>query len=98
MTAYLIAAIEVEDPERYARYRDRVPALVEAAGGRYLVRGGRQDVVEGTWPGSRSVVMAFPDRDAALAFYRSAACQAIVPDRLAASEGSIIIVEGVDAS
>lgn len=96
MTTYLIAAIDVADAEGYERYRAQVPAIVAAAGGRYLVRGGELDVLEGAWPGARTVVMAFPDRAAAQGFYRSEAYQAILPHRLGASTGSVIIVDGVD--
>ena len=95
MTAYLVAAIDVQDEAGYAPYRDAVPALVAAHGGRYLVRGGAMTVQEGNWPGARTVVMAFPDRAAAEAFYASADYQAIIGVRRAASTGSVIIVDGI---
>lgn len=95
MAAYVIGAIDVHDPETYARYREGVLPIVEAHGGRFLVRGGTQFVLEGDWPGGRTVVIAFPDRPAAEAFYRSAAYQAVLPLRQAASTGRLIVVDGV---
>jgi uncharacterized protein (DUF1330 family) len=96
MTAYVIALVDVHDPEAYARYRAEVPAIVAAHGGRFLVRGGAQEVLEGEWPQTRTVVMAFADRAAASAFYRSDAYKAIVPLRQAASSGRILVVDGVE--
>ncbi len=95
MTAYLVAAIDVQDREGYAAYRDRVPSIVASFGGRYLVRGGAQTVVEGVWPGGRTVVMAFPDRAAAEAFYASEAYREILPLRQRTATGSVLIVDGV---
>ncbi|TVQ35040.1 MAG: DUF1330 domain-containing protein [Geminicoccaceae bacterium] len=96
MPAYVIALVTVDDPVAYERYRAEVPALVEAFGGRFLVRGGAQEVLEGTWPETRTVVMVFQDRAAATAFYRSDAYQAIVPLRQAASSGRMLVVDGVE--
>ena len=98
MTAYLVAAIDVHDPDLYAAYRERVPAIVEAFGGRYLVRGGHQSQLEGSWPGGRTVVMAFPDRAAAEAFYRSPAYREVLAIRQRAATGSVLIVDGVEPS
>ena len=40
MAAYIVVGLEITDPEGFARYREMVPATLEAYGGRYLVRGG----------------------------------------------------------
>ena len=61
MTAYLFATIDVHDAARYAGYKEAVPALIGKHGGRYIVRGGSRDVVEGSWPDGRIVVLEFPD-------------------------------------
>jgi uncharacterized protein (DUF1330 family) len=96
VTAYLVAAIDVHDPGLYAAYRERVPAIVAAFGGRYLVRGGPQTELEGAWPGGRTVVMAFPDRAAAEAFYRSPAYREVLAIRRRAATGAVLIVDGVE--
>ena len=94
MTAYLIARIEVTDPEDYATYASQTVALAEKAGGRFLVKGGDQAFVEGDGP-SRHVIVEFPDRAAAEAWYDSAEYQEILPIALRASRRDIVIVEGV---
>ncbi|MEO1091311.1 MAG: DUF1330 domain-containing protein [Pseudomonadota bacterium] len=98
MAAYLIAIVEITDAAAYAIYRTGVPAIVAAYGGRFLVRGGPQDVREGEWPGGRTVVIEFPDRTAAARFYDSAEYQAILPIRVGASRSNLILVEGIEPS
>ena len=95
MPAYLVAEMEVSDPETYARYRARVPEVVAAHGGRFLVRGGTVDAREGAPPAGRVVVIEFPDLAAARRFYDGPDYQAILPLRLAASQGRLYLVEGV---
>ena len=94
MPAYLIAEMEVSDPETYARYRAQVPGVIAAHGGRFLVRGGTTEAKEGTPPAGRVVVIEFPDMAAARRFYDAPDYQAILPLRLAASRGRLYLVEG----
>lgn len=94
MTAYVIARIEVSDPEVYARYAGQTVALAERHGGRFLVKGGAVSWLEGSGP-SRHVVIAFPDAAAARAFYGSPDYQAILPLALRSSRRDLVIVEGV---
>jgi uncharacterized protein (DUF1330 family) len=94
MPAYLIAEMEVSDPDTYARYRAQVPEVIAAHGGRFLVRGGVSEAKEGT-PPSRVVVIEFPDMAAARRFYDDPAYQGILPLRLTASQGRLYLVEGV---
>ncbi|MBS28598.1 MAG: hypothetical protein CL566_06690 [Alphaproteobacteria bacterium] len=68
MPAYLIAMIDAHDADAYEEYKQTVPALIEKHGGRYIVRGGASDVVEGTWPDGRIVALEFPDLDSANGF------------------------------
>jgi len=93
---YLIGSITLHDPEAYTAYTSRVSALVAAAGGTYLVRGGDAEVLEGDDGTERNVVIQFPSVEAARAFYNSAAYQEIIPFRTAASTGRLILVEGVN--
>ncbi|MEM8793438.1 MAG: DUF1330 domain-containing protein [Pseudomonadota bacterium] len=92
---YVIGQMQITDPEQYERYRAEVLATVEAHGGEFLVRGGAQDVKEGTPPGPRSVILRFPSVEAAQGWYASPEYQQIVPLRLTASSGALTIVEGV---
>ena len=94
MPAYLIANAEVTDPAAYERYRSNVPAVIAQYGGRYLVRGGETGVPEGTFPGSRFVVLEFPDRTAADAFWRSPEYAEVKKLRQGAATMNIALVEG----
>lgn len=71
MPAYVITEIEVSDPEQYKQYMALSPGAVAAAGGRFVVRGGRTETIEGDWQPSRLVVVEFPTYEAAKAFYDS---------------------------
>lgn len=94
MPAYLIANAEVTDPATYERYRSAVPAVIAQYGGRYLVRGGEADVPEGAFPGSRFVVLEFPDIAAARAFWRSSEYAEVKKLRDGAAQMNIAIVDG----
>jgi len=93
MTAYLIGRIEVTDPEGYKAYASQTVALAERFGGRFLVKGGAMAQLEGSGP-DRHVVVAFPDRKAAEAFYESAEYKAILPIAQRASQRDLVIVDG----
>ncbi len=92
---YLIGHITVTDPEAYREYMARVPAIIEAHGGHYLVRGGAEDTVEGKQAGTRHVCIAFPSFDAAKGFYHSPEYQEILALRTDHATGAITLVEGV---
>lgn len=95
MAAYLVAHLKVTDPEGFEAYRDRVPALVEKFGGRYLVRGGQVHPVEGDWNVPRLVIIEFEELEAAQRFYDSPEYQELLPLRLRSSEATLVFVEGV---
>jgi uncharacterized protein (DUF1330 family) len=86
MTAYVIADVKVKDPERYRGYTALSPAAVAAAGGEFVVRGGRTEVLEGEYQPSRIVVIRFPSVEAARAFYDSALYVEARAERAGATE------------
>ena len=95
MPAYVIASVsEAHDDEALAEYRRQNTAAVEAHGGRFLIRGGAMEVLEGDWSPLRVVVMEFDDLDAARRWYTSDDYQAAIPIRQGASTTDIILVEG----
>ena len=67
MRAYIVLEIEVIDPVKYDKYRQISGASIEQYGGRFIVRGGRLDVLEGDWAPKRLVVLEFPSADQAKA-------------------------------
>jgi uncharacterized protein (DUF1330 family) len=96
LPAYVIASVSSTwDDEALAEYRRRNTAAVEAAGGRFIVRGGATEVLEGSWDPLRVVVMEFDDMDAARGWYESAAYREARPLRQGASRTDIILVDGV---
>ncbi len=97
MAGYLVAHIDVTDPEGFKAYGAAVTPLVAQFGGRYRIRGGAAKAVEGTWTVPRLVVIEFESVAAAETFYNSPEYQAIIGLRLAASTGTVAIVEGYDS-
>lgn len=95
MAAYLYGNIEITDPMLYEEYRARVPAVITAHGGRYLVRGGAVTPLEGDTPAHRQVILEFPTMAQLQAFYRSADYQPLLALRQRAARGTLLAVEGV---
>ena len=94
MAAYLIANITVHDAEQYQDYVANVPALIEKHGGRYCVRGGDPEVLEGGWTPSRFIVLEFPNREAAMALYSDPEYQPYKSLRQSVTDSSLIVVDG----
>ena len=96
MAAYVIADVKVSDLERYKGYMALSPGAVAAAGGEFLVRGGRSETLEGSWTPSRLVVLRFDTYEAAKAFYHSEKYRAAREARAGATEFfNMVVVEGV---
>jgi len=93
--AYLIARIDVSDPEKYKAYASGAAAVFKHYGAKYLARGGPFTAVEGQ-ARSRNVVIEFPSYQAALDCYNSKEYQAARAHRLSAATAEIVIVEGVE--
>lgn len=95
MTAYAIGHFQpVEFTPQVAEYVRRIDTTLEPYGGRFLIHGGRMTALEGEWRRTL-VVIAFPDRVAAEAWYASPAYQEILPLRTASVVGEVAIVDGV---
>lgn len=71
MAAYIIGDVEITDPSRYETYKRLVPASIAAYGGRFVVRGGATEGLEGSWSPRRIVVLEFPDTARARAWWES---------------------------
>ncbi len=94
MAAYIIAEIEVNDPDTYDTYRQQVPETLKPYGGEFVVRGGAMEVLEGEWEMPRCVVLRFPDVESAKAWHASDAYAGPKAIRRSASRGNMIVVEG----
>jgi uncharacterized protein (DUF1330 family) len=97
MPAYVIANVEVADAAKYENYKRAAQAVIAAHGGRYLVRGGASEVVEGAFPGSRFVVLEFPDLATAKSFATSADYAAAKGERAGAASMNMVIVAGIQS-
>ena len=95
MSAYIVASVNVTDPEKYENYMALSPGAIAAAGGKFIVRGGNLEILEGDWSRPRVVIMEWPTCDAAKAFYDSALYSAARAAREGAAEFSMIVVDGV---
>ncbi|MGD1880471.1 MAG: DUF1330 domain-containing protein [Kiloniellaceae bacterium] len=94
MPAYVIAQLTVTDPEGFEAYRQAAPPVIEAYGGRCLVRGSTTSPLEGDHDKPRVIVLEFPDKAAAERFYNSPEYQEILPLRRNTATGSVVVVEG----
>jgi uncharacterized protein (DUF1330 family) len=93
--AYIIANMTVTKPEVYEGYRALAAPAVAKHGGRFLVRGGKHEVLEGAFPGKRVVILEFPSFEQAKVFYDSVEYLAAREKRRGAADFNMLIVEGV---
>ena len=97
--AYVIVDMKLSDPERYKEYMAAAPATIAAAGGEYLVRGGRHESLEGDWQPARVAVLRFPSYEQARAWYDGELYRAARAKRAGATEYfNLIVVEGMPAA
>jgi uncharacterized protein (DUF1330 family) len=94
MPAYFVAELKVTNPAGYEPYRPLAAESVARFGGRFLVRGGKADLIEGEPAPERVVVIEFPNADAARRWYFSPEYQQALKIRQANSSGRLILVEG----
>ena len=95
MSAYVVVDIEVRDAATYERYKQLAPPSIAAYGGRYIVRGGRTDTLEGEWRPSRLVILEFPSLERARAWWESPAYAEAKALRHATASSEMVAVEGV---
>ena len=95
MAGYVIVDNEITDEALYAQFRARVAATVATYGGKYLVRGGAAESVEGDWKPHRVVVVEFDNVEQAKAWLNSPEYAELREIRLKSANASVIVVEGV---
>ena len=95
MSAYVVVDVEVTDPAGFEEYRQQVPASIARHGGRYVVRGGNAETLEGSWAPKRVVILEFPDRAAAKAWWSSQDYAAANTLRQRCARTELIVVDGV---
>jgi uncharacterized protein (DUF1330 family) len=95
MSAYVIFDVEIHDAARYQEFMNGVKPALEAAGAKYLVRGGAHKVYEGDWEPRRIVLLEFPSVAAWEEFYNGATYQGLKHIRDACSSARLVGVAGV---
>ena len=93
MAAYLVAQMQVNDPNMYRDYASKVGPTIAPYGGRIL-SANDAEVREGNPPYARTVIAEFPSLDAARAWYASDVYEAVLPLRLQSTIGTLVMVEG----
>ena len=97
MPAYVIVQVDVHDPAAYERYKALTPGSLVPFNGRFVVRGGRTETLEGTWAPSRLVVLEFPDAEHARAWWSSPEYGPAKALRQSVAHTEMLLVEGVTA-
>lgn len=97
MSAYVCVEIEVHDPETYAEYIKVAPPSIAQYGGRYIVRGGRNETLEGDWSPRRFVILEFDSMEAAKAWWNSPEYAGPKAMRQRSAHTRMLLAEGLPA-
>ena len=95
MAGYVLVDLQVTDAEVYAEFREKVAGTVEAHGGKYLVRGGNAEAIEGDWEPERLIVMEFDSVAQIKTWLASPEFTELKEIRLRSATANVIVVEGV---
>ncbi len=93
MSAYMLVEIMIKDPAPYEEYMDRIPAVIAAKGGRYVVRSSRVTPVAGGWSPDRIIMMEFDDMDALRACFGSDEYKQLATLREAGTVTRSVVIE-----
>ena len=94
MAGYIVAEVEITDPDEYEKYAQQTAATLEPYGGKFLVRGGQPETLEGDWKSKRIVIIEFRSVEQARAWYDSPEYSAIIGIRHSSAVSNILIVRG----
>ncbi len=94
MTAYVVSRVAIRDPEKMKAYMANAPSSVKAFGGSYLSRTSDIKVLEGEANYNRMVLLEFPDKERALAWYESQEYYDLRQDRWDSADAHIVVVPG----
>lgn len=95
MPVYVLAEVEITNPEGYKEYTALVPATIRQYGGKFLTRGGAVHALEGDWPQLRRVLIEFPTLEQARTWWDSPEYAEPKALRRAHSKGRLLLLEGV---
>lgn len=95
MPAYVIVEIEIHDPESYEAYKKLTPASIAAYGGKFIVRGGKTESLEGDWNPQRLVILEFPTLEQAKTWWASPEYTPAKEIRQMAAKTRMLVAEGL---
>jgi uncharacterized protein (DUF1330 family) len=95
MAAYFVVDIDIHDAAGLEEYRKQVPGTIAKYGGRFIVRGGKFETLEGSWQPKRLVMLEFPSVEQAKKWYDSEEYRPLKAMRFKASKANLVLVEGV---
>ncbi|MEZ5895091.1 MAG: DUF1330 domain-containing protein [Parvularculaceae bacterium] len=95
MTVYAIVQLKIHDRPTYVRYMSRFMSVFEQFNGKVLVADDDPKVLEGEWDANRVVVLSFPDKKSFFAWAGSPDYQEIAKDRIASTQSTVLLAEGV---
>lgn len=98
MAAYVIVDVKINDTARYEEYKKLTPASIAAYDGKFIVRGGATETLEGDWKPGRVVVLEFPNAELAKEWWNSSEYAAAKSIRQGAATTKMILVEGANFS
>ena len=93
MPAFVIVEVDITDPEKYNAYKSLTPATVSAYGGKFVLRGNAVTVLEGEWNHERLVMLKFPTKEKAEAWYNSDEYQYAKSVRKGAAKAQFLLIE-----
>ncbi|RPI65625.1 MAG: DUF1330 domain-containing protein [Ignavibacteriales bacterium] len=95
MPAYIFVEVDIKDPVRYEDYKKLTPATLEKYGGKFIVRGGKTELMEGTEEPERIVILEFENSEKAKTWWNSPEYSEAKKIRYATAESRMILLEGI---
>ena len=95
MAGYIVVDVEITNPDEYQVYARQTAATLERFGGKFLVRGGNTEALEGDWNPKRLVIIEFPGVEQAKAWYNSPEYSSIIGMRHRSASSRMLLVQGV---
>ena len=98
MTAFIVVDISVENAKTYDQYKLLAPPSIAKYGGRYVARGGKTEVLEGSWQPSRLVILEFPSMERAQSWWSSAEYAEAKALRQRSASTKMVLIEGLEGA
>jgi uncharacterized protein (DUF1330 family) len=94
MAGYIAVQISINDPRTYERYKLLAPPSIAKYGGKYLIRGGKTEILEGSWSPTRFVVLEFPSVEHAKKWWDSPEYAEAKALRQSCADTQMVLLEG----